>query len=295
MMTVLENFTPSASWWCFKYVALTLPLDHKWSCSKTPRSWGYEGGFKTITLMVQMSWDILLRRSIAYLIQSYIHTLEELEDTGILTLWQTLISGVFISPTLDGSYTPLLISSAKVFGHPSGLLPWWLWCFPPPTTKSRKCMTQGTRMIINYRVLRTLHELCIHYSSSPASWGYPRGNPMGLNLHRCCCRQQWGLNDLLFHGSPPAIYINFASEVLRSAVRPYKLGEKSSCMNDYSVTILIVTCICLHMYCTCCFFSGVQFLQFPSPLSKMGAMPQIPHIPAFQSLAVMASKAKYPS
>lgn len=49
------------------------------------------------------------------------------------------------------------------------------------------------------------------------------------------------------------------------------------------------------MYCTCCFFSGVQFLQFPSPLSKMGAMPQIPHIPAFQSLAVMASKAKYPS
>lgn len=136
----------------------------------------------TITLMVQMSWDIL-RRSIAYLIQSYIHTLEELEDTGILTLWHTsLISDVFISPTLDGSYTPLLISSAKVFGHPSGLLPWWLWCFPLPTRKSRKCMIQGTRIIIYYRVLHNLHELCIHYSSSPARWGYPRGNSMGLNL-----------------------------------------------------------------------------------------------------------------
>lgn len=106
-------------------------------------------------------------------------------------------------------------------------------------------MIQGTRIIINYRVLRTLHELCIHYSSSPASWRYPRGNPMGLNLHRCCCREQWGLNDLLFHGSPPPIYINFASEVFRSAVRPYKLGEiSSSRMNDYSVTILLHVSTC---------------------------------------------------
>ena len=48
-------------------------------------------------------------------------------------------------------------------------------------------------------------------------------------------------------------------------------------------------------FLTCYFLSGMQFLQFPSPLSKMGTMPQIPHMPAFQSLAVMASKAKYPS
>ena len=46
---------------------------------------------------------------------------------------------------------------------------------------------------------------------------------------------------------------------------------------------------------TCSFLNGVQFLQFPSPLSKTGAIPQTPHIAESQFLAVIASNAKYPS
>ena len=48
-------------------------------------------------------------------------------------------------------------------------------------------------------------------------------------------------------------------------------------------------------YNTCPFPMGVQFLALPSPLSKTGARPQMPQTPWSQSLAVNASKAKYPS
>ena len=40
---------------------------------------------------------------------------------------------------------------------------------------------------------------------------------------------------------------------------------------------------------------GVQFFAFPSPLSKTGETPQIPHIAESQFLSVNTSKAKYPS
>jgi len=40
------------------------------------------------------------------------------------------------------------------------------------------------------------------------------------------------------------------------------------------------------------FVSGVQFLQFPSPLSKRGHTPHIPQTPESQSLSVKASNAK---
>ena len=50
----------------------------------------------------------------------------------------------------------------------------------------------------------------------------------------------------------------------------------------------------VHSY-TCPFLRGVQFFALPSPLSKTGAIPQIPHTPSSQFRAVIASKAKYPS
>lgn len=46
---------------------------------------------------------------------------------------------------------------------------------------------------------------------------------------------------------------------------------------------------------TLSFEMGVQFFTLPSPLSKIGHNPQMPHIAESHSLSVSTSKAKYPS
>ena len=65
---------------------------------------------------------------------------------------------------------------------------------------------------------------------------------------------------------------------------PYNLCSLSGC-KKYSLMIIY----------TLSFEMGVQFFTLQSPLSKIGHIPQIPHIAESQSLSVSTSKAKYPS